>query len=139
MQTQCGVHATISGIGPGLGVDGGGKAEWANRRGGVGNAKKVSSAGRQLHAADRASVGLEDVFAGVGESESEEKQQQAGSGHCWGLCGQLVTSFELSDTPHVNSSAPAAADELPRACCCRNLSPLAESRSLRKTELKSDM
>jgi hypothetical protein len=83
MQTQCGVHATISRIGPGLGVDWGGKAEGANRRGGVGNTKEVSSAGRQLHAADEASVGLEDVFAGVGESESDEEQQQAGSGHCW--------------------------------------------------------
>ncbi len=45
-----------------------------------------------------------------------------------------MTSFELGDTPRVNSSAPAAADELPAACCCRNLSPLASESSLPEIE-----
>jgi hypothetical protein len=97
MQSQCSAHAAISGIAPGLGVDGGGKAEGANRGGSVGNAKEISSARRQLHAADGASMGLEEVVAGVGESESEEEEEEErkGNGHCWGNSGERVEGHVL--------------------------------------------
>jgi hypothetical protein len=77
----CHAHAAVSDVGPWLGIDWGGKAEGANGGGGVGDAEEVGGSGRKLDAADGAGLSLEDVIAGVSESECEKQRQQPGCAH----------------------------------------------------------
>ena len=88
---RCGVHAGISWLGPGSGIDGGSEAQGGDGGGGVGDAEEVGGTRGQCDAADRPGVSLEEVVAGAGEGDGAEEEEEGGCGHGMGLMAEKAS------------------------------------------------